>query len=226
MLVVFPVGFDEKFIIRALVRNREDDVTGLKEGDRLMAILPEGYRKEQRTLSALQSIENIAVPIVGEEGLIRLEVPVDGEDTVLFIKKGLEENMPSDRIVLAVLSGGMRPLLVSTLLALLTLKDARVIVESDFENLSGYISIELGAFLAPRNRRWEHILCGLLRNESVRTISEKVGLSPATVSNELRKMREHHLIKTGKLNERVPRYVITRAGRLYLKLMEAECEGP
>ena len=78
MLVVFPVGFDEKFIIRALIRKR-GEIDGLKTGDRLVAILPEGYKKEPRTINALNAIESIVIPIVGEENIIRLEVPLKDE---------------------------------------------------------------------------------------------------------------------------------------------------
>ena len=219
MLVVFPVGFDEKFIVRALMRKREG-IDGLEKGDKLLAILPEGYRNEKKTVNALEAIENIALPIVGTENTVRLEVPMKGEEIVLAIKGGIEENLTSDRIVLAVLSGGMRPLLVGTLLALLGLKDVRVIVESDFENLSGHISLELGPFLAQKSRRWELILHGLSEGKSVRTIAEELGVSPATISNELKKMSEYHLMKNERPDGRSPRYHITRAGTIYLRLME------
>jgi len=222
LLVVFPVGFDEKFIIRALMRRREE-FGGLGTGDRLMAILPEGYEQEQRTVNALKSIEDVASPLVGKDNVIRLEVPMRSEDIVLAIKKGIEDNLTSDRVVLAVLSGGMRPLLVATLLALLGLKDTRVIVESDFENLSGHISLELGPFLAPKSRRWELILCGLLKEKSVRAIAEELGVSPATISNEVRKMLKYNLVQAEKDRERTPRYLITNAGKTYLRLMEGGC---
>ena len=222
MLVVFPVGFDEKFIVRALMRKREG-IDGLEHGDRLMAILPEGYRKEQKTVNALEAIESIASPIVGKENIVRLEVPLEGEEIVLAIKKGIEENLTRDMVILAVLSGGMRPILVSTLLALLGVKDARVIVESDFENLSGHISLELGPFLAPHNRRWEKILCGLLEGKSVRTVAKELGVSPATVSNELKGMARYHLVRAEKPDGRVPKYLVTRAGKTYLKIVGSEC---
>ncbi|NJE06344.1 CRISPR locus-related DNA-binding protein [Thermococcus sp. M36] len=223
MLVVFPVGFDEKFIVRALMRKREE-VDGLEHGDKLVAILPEGYEREQRTINALEAIESIASPIVGKGNIVRLEVSLNGEEIVLAIKRGIEDHLTRDRIVLAVLSGGMRPLLVGTMLALLGLKEARVIVESDFENLSGHISLELGPFLAPQSRRWKLILCGLGEGKSVRTIAEELGVSPATISNELKKMSEYHLIKDERPDGRAPRYHITRAGKTYLRLMGGECD--
>lgn len=222
MLVVFPVGFDEKFIVRALMRRRED-VDGLIRGDKLIAILPEGYRNEQRTLNALNAIESIIGPIVGEENIIHLEVPSTGDEMVATIKRSVEDNLTRDRVVLAVLSGGMRPLAIGTLLALTGLKSVRVIVESDFENLSGYISLELGSFLAPHSRRWARILCGLMEGKSVRTIAEELGVSPATISNELRKMADYYLIKSERPDGRAPRYQITRAGRTYIKLIGEDC---
>ena len=223
MLVVFPVGFDEKFIVRALMRKREG-IDGLEHGDRLLAVLPEGYKREHRTVNALEAIESIASPIVGKENIVRLEVPLNGEEIVPAITRGIASNLTRDRIVLAVLSGGMRPLLVGTMLALLGIKEARIIVESDFENLSGHISLELGPFLAPRSRRWEMILCGLKERKSIRTIAEELGVSPATISGELKKMSEYHLIKDERPDGRAPRYHITRAGRTYLRLMGSECD--
>ena len=222
MLVVFPVGFDEKFIVRALMRKREE-IDGLEHGDKLMAILPEGYEKERRTVNALEAIESIALPIVGEGNIIRLEVPLHGDNIVLTIKRGIEDNLTRDRIVLAVLSGGMRPLLVGTILALLSLKEVRAIVESDFENLSGHISLELSPFLAPQSRRWKLILCGLNEGKSVRTIAEELGVSPATISNELKRMGKYHLVRAERPDGRAPKYHITNAGRMYLKLVEGEC---
>ncbi|WP_010479719.1 CRISPR-associated CARF protein Csa3 [Thermococcus zilligii] len=223
MLVIFPVGFDEKFIVRALMRKREG-IDGLEHGDKLMAILPEGYEEERRIVNALEAIEGIALPIVGEGNVIRLEVPLHGENLVLAIKRGIEENMTRDRIVLAVLSGGMRPLLVGTMLALLSLRDARIIVESDFENLSGYISLELSPFLAPQSKRWKLVLCGLAKGKSVRAIAEELGVSPATISNELEKMVNYHLVKAERPDGRAPKYYVTSAGRMYLKLMGGECD--
>lgn len=222
MLVIFPVGFDEKFIIRALVRKREG-VDGLGPGDRLLAVVPEGYGKEERAVNAINSIKAIASPITGEDNVKILEVPPDGEDMVLKIAQAVRENLTTDRIVLAVLSGGMRPILVSTLLALLSVRDARVIVESDFENLSGHISLELGAFLAPSNRRWVRIICGLLGGKSVRKISEELGVSPATISNELKEMAKYYLVKAEKPDGRAPKYRATKAGKLYLKIKGEEC---
>ncbi|WP_175059592.1 CRISPR-associated CARF protein Csa3 [Thermococcus sp. 2319x1] len=222
MLVVFPVGFDEKFIVRALVRKRKN-VNGLETGDRLLAIVPEGYQKDQRTVNAISSIKNIASPIIGEERFVILEVPPNGEELVVRIAQAIRENLTNDRLVLAVLSGGMRPLIVSTLLALLSVQDVRVIVESDFENLSGHISLELGSFLAPSNRRWVRIICGLLEDKSVRKISEELGVSPATISNELKEMAKYHLVKAEKPDGRAPKYRATKAGELYLKVKGEEC---
>ncbi|BAD84637.1 predicted transcription regulator, containing DNA-binding HTH domain [Thermococcus kodakarensis KOD1] len=222
MLVVFPVGFDERFIIRALVRKRED-VDGLEPGDTLLAIVPEGYRSEQRTTNAINAIKNIASPIIGEEHIMILEVPLNGEEIVTRISQAIKDNLTDDRLILAVLSGGMRPLIVSTLLALLNIEDVRVIVESDFENLSGHISLELGLFLAPSNRRWAKIICGFLEGKSVRKISEELGVSPATISNELKEMTKYGLVKAEKLDGRAPRYKATNAGRLYLKIKGENC---
>ena len=217
MLVVFPVGFDEKFIIRALIRKREE-IDGLKTGDRLVAILPEGYKKEPRTINALNAIEGILIPIVGAENIVRLEVPLKDEEIVLTIKREIERNLTRDRVILAVLSGGMRPLIVSTMLALLSLDEVRIIVESDFENLSGHISLELTPFLAPKSRRWVLILKGLCEGKSVRAIAEELGVSPATISNELKKMSGYYLVRPDTLEGKIPRYSVTRAGRIYLML--------
>jgi len=222
LLVVFPIGFDEKFIVRALVRKRED-VNGLEPGDKLLAIVPESYHKEQRTANAISSIKNIASPIIGEEHFVILEVPLNGEELVVRIIQAIRDNLTNDRLVLAVLSGGMRPLIVSTLLALLSIQDVRIIVESDFENLSGHISLELESFLAPSNRRWVRIICGLLGGKSVRKISEELGVSPATISNELKEMAKYYLVKAEKPDGRAPKYRATKAGKLYLKIKGEEC---
>lgn len=45
LLVVFFVGFDERFIIRVLVRKRED-VDGFELGDMFLVIVLEGYWSE------------------------------------------------------------------------------------------------------------------------------------------------------------------------------------
>jgi len=222
LLVVFPVGFDEKFIVRALVRKREDH-DGLGRGDKLIAVVPEGYEKEQKTVNAINSIKSIASPIVGEENFLILEVPTNNEDIILKIKKAIEKNLTTDRTIIAVLSGGMRPLIVATLLAIIGIKDTRTRVESDFENLSGYISVELGPFLAPYNRRWVKILCGLLEGKSIRAVAKELGVSPATITNELKEITKYHLVKPEQPNMRTPKYLVTPAGKTYLKIMESDC---
>ncbi|AFK22396.1 CRISPR-associated CARF protein Csa3 [Pyrococcus sp. ST04] len=218
MLAIFPVGFDEKFIIRALMRNQT------KKGDKLLAVVPKGYEKEEKAVNALRAIRDITVPIVGEENFKVIELlTTNGENMVLEIKNAIEDNLTEDKRIIAILSGGMRPLNVVILLATITVDNTRVKVESDFENLSGFISLELGPFLAPRNIRWINILCGLKTGKSVRKIAEDLGVSPATISRELKDIQRYSLVEEISGKNRPLGYTLTRAGVLYLKLHGGIC---
>ncbi|CAB49931.1 CRISPR-associated transcriptional regulator Csa3 [Pyrococcus abyssi] len=213
MLAVFPVGFDEKFIIRALMRNQT------KEGDRLLAVVPNDYKKEERTVNALRAIKDIAIPLIGEGNFKIIELPTtSGEEMVLKLKSAIENNITEDRRVITILSGGMRPLNVIILLTVITIENVRVKVESDFENLSGFISLELGPFLAPKNVRWINILCRLKAGKSVRRIAEELGVSPATISRELKNLLKYSLVEEISGKNRPLGYVVTKAGTFYLRL--------
>ncbi|WP_457754690.1 CRISPR-associated CARF protein Csa3 [Thermococcus sp.] len=218
MLVVFPLGFDEKFIVRALIRNK------LKKEDKLLAVLPEGYEKEERTITALKNLRGLLKSLTSEDNIIVVEVPLgSGEDMVLTIRKEVLRHLMPDREILAVLSGGMRALTVTTLAALSSLQDVSVRVESDFENLAGFISFDLTPILAPADIRWVRILCGLYRSKSVRKTAEEIGTSPATVSRELQRMMHYNLVRPVRASTQVVRYEITDGGIFYLKLYGDDC---
>ncbi|WP_324735722.1 CRISPR-associated CARF protein Csa3 [Thermococcus sp. SY098] len=218
MLVVFPLGFDEKFIVRALIRNK------LKKEDKLLAILPEGYEKEERTITALKNLQGLLKSLTSEDSITVVEVPLgSGEDMVLTIRKEVLRHLTPDREILAVLSGGMRALTVTTLAALSSLQDVSVRVESDFENLAGFISFDLTPILAPADIRWVRILCGIYRGKSIRKTAEEIGTSPATVSRELQRMMHYNLVRPVRAITQVVRYEITDGGMFYLKLYGDDC---
>jgi len=209
MLYVFTIGFDEKFIVRSLVRNP------VRKNDRVLVVLTQGYEKNDRVINALKSVKGILHNIIPEENFKIVVITPQDETgkSIGKIRQEIEKALTNERRILACLSGGMRPVIVMILLALLTIKNAEIKIESEFENFDGHIEASLNALIAPVKDRWIKILRAIYYGKSVRKAAKELGIAPATVSRELKEMEAYSLVM-----EEEKRYRITEGGILYLQL--------
>ncbi|MCX7796686.1 MAG: CRISPR-associated CARF protein Csa3 [bacterium] len=204
-LFLATLGYDEKFVIRSLIRN------GLSAGDSILLFAPKDYLQDDKAVKAIEIIKGMVSRIVPDIELRIEEYDLfrDFPEEVSRIRnviKGYE----FDEIV-ACLSGGMRALIFSILFTLLTFSgNLKIIVEIEFENLEHYIRVPLSILKTPYSNRWVMILDFLSRSMSLRKISQITGLSLATVSRIVKDIRSFGLI-----NEE---NVITEEGIFYLKM--------
>jgi len=206
MLYIITLGFDEKFAIRFLLRH------GIKREDKVLIILPDDLNNNQKVQNALNNILSLLDNLVKKENISILEVNV--KDSVLTSVKKIKQKIleSGENSIYANLSGGMRVLVLLVVSALLLLKNLDVRVEVEFENFEGYTEIPIKAFLVPENDRWVKILKSIYNGCGIRETAKNLGLSPATVSREVKKLQELGLVNK--------EFNLTESGRLYLELYE------
>ncbi|MBS7287540.1 MAG: CRISPR locus-related DNA-binding protein [Candidatus Freyarchaeota archaeon] len=126
MIIVASLGFEEKFILRAIMRR------GLKEGDKIVVIMPEGG--DTRGERALQVISDVVLKLSdGTVEVVKHQVNVrDFYGAVSSIRNLLRELSLEGRLVVN-LSGGIRLLIIETLAAVLSLglQDAEIEIETE-----------------------------------------------------------------------------------------------
>jgi len=187
-LFIATLGFDEKFIIRSLIRN------GLSNGDSILIFAPKGYLQDDKSSKAAEAIKEIVTKILPNVEL-RIEEYDLREDFAREIHRArsLIQNYESNEVI-ACLSGGMRALILGVISALMTLDGYRIVIEIEFENLENYLRIPLHTLKIPYNNRWLTILEHLESGKSIRAISKDVGLSAATISRIVNEMKSYKLV--------------------------------
>lgn len=209
---VATLGFDEKFVIRFLVRHRLDS------GDLMIVFVPSDYEENERVVNALRSLRSILENWLEEENIQVVPVDVEGkpEENIAFIMRRLRDSLRkgANRIY-ASLSGGMRILVVLVALGLLRISlesGVPVDVEIDFETFKGYVAIPLETVLVRLNSRQLLLLkkVSKMREPSVRRVSEEVGYSSSTVYRELLELQ-----RLGLIDEK---YQLTSRGSFLLTL--------
>ena len=201
---VITLGYDERFAVRFLLRH------AVSEDDVILTVLPSSFRSDEKSVAAFNSLRKLVEWVEPVE--LDLEKPVA---SVAYLSSLIGEKSRGE--VQACLSGGMRSVVVITLLALQNLirETSKIVwIEIDFENLSGHIRIPLNAFMIPRNERFLRILevlvGGDLGRRSIRHLGERTGLPLATAHREVKKM-----IKMGLLTAKLE---LTEFGRAYFLL--------
>ncbi len=166
----------------------------VSEDDLILAILPAGFREDDRSLTAFNNLKKLVEWVEALE--LDLSEPVW---SVAHLSSILEERARGE--IHACLSGGMRSVVVITLLALQNLvreTPMRAWIEIDLENLSGYMRIPLNAFLIPRNERFLRILGALIETgsgrRSIRHLVRRTGIPLATAHREVKRMIEMGLL--------------------------------
>lgn len=206
-LFTATLGFDEKFIIRSLIRN------GLSNGDSIIIFAPKGYLQDDKSTKAAEAIKEIVMKILPNVEL-RIEEYDLREDFAGEIcrARSIIQSHEFDEVI-ACLSGGMRALILGVIATLLTLDSYRIVIEIEFENLENYIRIPLNILKIPYNNRWLTILEYLGSGKSIRAISKDVGLSAATISRMISDMKYYKLV-----NEENQ---VTEDGFFYMKIYKS-----
>jgi len=208
-LFVFTLGFDEKFIIRFLLRHH------LLKSDEVVIIAPDDYLTNEKARNAYNSIVKILQSWITKEQISVLILAPDDEPAKNIRIVHSYFNKKSPKKIIVSLSGGMRIVIALTLLALLQIqKIVPIQLEIDFENLTSYKAIPLEVVNFPYSSRVYEILELIQQNPSIsiRKIAWRMALSPATISREILDMKKRHLVR------QIPNLKITPAGKFYLEL--------
>jgi len=142
-VIVLTLGFDEKFAVRALTR------AAPLEGDEVIVVMPsDGDERAKRALESLRRFcDTIGISLNVKE------VPVaKPEEAIAEVYKVLSQRLREGKVLRLNLSGGMRALILETLIAALAATrqwpDSMLStkVEVDLENLKGVVELTLGHF--------------------------------------------------------------------------------
>ncbi len=209
-LYLLTLGYDEKFLIRFLLRHK------ISNDDHILIIAPNDFDINIKSKNAFESIKKIVFAWMPEENLSVFTIDPNGDlvENIIRLKGHLNQYKKNKFYV--SLSGGMRIIIVITLICLIKLSSKVPIqLEIDFENLENYKEIPLDALFIPYSDRLLMIL-KIINNSpglSARRISREVNLSPSTISREIKKLRMLGFIsiKPGGLE-------ITKAGKHYLRI--------
>lgn len=210
MLYISTLGFDEKFVVRFLMRH------GIKQKDKFLLIVVKDFERNEKAKNAYNNLRNIVATLIDQDNFFVLPIDVH-DDPIKNIKVIANEiiSIPQ-REIRVCLSGGMRILIILVVLALRLVGNRNIAIDVDFEDLSGHRTIQYTALIISRNVRWIEILKQIKQGiKGVRQLANVLGLSPATISRELTEMEEKGLI------EKKVEIQITSIGEAYMSLHSA-----
>jgi CRISPR-associated protein Csa3 len=205
-ILVTTIGFDEKFVVRALIRY-------LDSIDRFIGILSTPV--EQRALQAVSNVKGFIDKYVVDSGkrlayeFIEIEVK-DPYEAIAKLRRIFTPNVE----YIVNLSGGMRALTIVTFIAFI-MSRARGEVEIELENLQGRISIDPRIITAgPLSSDEEKIVNTIkkLGRATYRDIMKETGIPRATLFKHLSSLRSRGVIDQQR-EGRNTYYLLTNIGR-------------
>jgi CRISPR locus-related DNA-binding protein len=204
--LVTTIGFDERFVVRALIRYLENI-------DHFIGILSTPI--EQRALQAISNIKNFIDKYVVDSGkrLAYEFIEIDITDPYEAIAR-LKRIFTSNNEYIINLSGGMRALTIVTFIAFL-ISRARGEIEIELENLQGRISIDPRIITAgPLSSDEEKIVNTIkkLGRATYRDIMKETGIPRATLFKHLSSLRSRGVIDQQR-EGRNTYYMLTNIGR-------------
>jgi CRISPR locus-related DNA-binding protein len=204
--LVTTIGFDERFVVRALIRYLENI-------DHFIGILSTPI--EQRALQAISNIKNFIDKYVVDSGkrLAYEFIEIDITDPYEAIAK-LKRIFTSNNEYIINLSGGMRALTIVTFIAFI-ISRARGEIEIELENLQGRISIDPRIITAgPLSSDEEKIVNTIkkLGRATYRDIMKETGIPRATLFKHLSSLRSRGVIDQQR-EGRNTYYLLTNIGR-------------
>jgi CRISPR locus-related DNA-binding protein len=204
--LVTTIGFDERFVVRALIRYLENI-------DHFIGILSTPI--EQRALQAISNIKNFIDKYVVDSGkrLAYEFIEIDITDPYEAIAR-LKRIFTSNNEYIVNLSGGMRALTIVTFIAFI-ISRARGEIEIELENLQGRISIDPRIITAgPLSSDEEKIVNTIkkLGRATYRDIMKETGIPRATLFKHLSSLRSRGVIDQQR-EGRNTYYMLTNIGR-------------
>ncbi|MDW8074051.1 MAG: CRISPR-associated CARF protein Csa3 [Nitrososphaerota archaeon] len=218
MLVAFTLGFDERFAVRALIRH------GVQRDDKIVAIIPR-YRVDERTENALRALNEFAKRYLLSEQIERLEVDVaDFGPAVVSLVKAFR-SWTARPIVLS-LSGGMRILIIETLLAAIV-SDVEMKIEVESEDGATLTVFDNSIFnialLGILDDVEKNVIRYLVRGDmAIDTLAELLEAAKSTVWRRIRRLISLGLVEVLERKGKGRKMVVglTENGRLLSGVLE------
>jgi len=202
-LFTCTIGWTETPIVRLVVRH------GLEAGDFVLLVRPTG--SDEKADIALQAIRDFLVKMLGDlasRSFRVLEIdPLSPISSIKRIREVLEEYEVEE--VIAILSGGMRALLLETLLGILFSKhfseDRRILIEVDLEGRNEYIRLDskILKLVGWKPSAEQRKLMNALKFEPkpMRALAEELEVNVSTVYRWFKELEARGLMKAEKDKE-------------------------
>ncbi len=205
------MGFDEKFAVRFLLRHK------IHQNDVIILITTEGYKTNSKIITAINTLRNLTNSWVDKDHFVILTV--DLKKNFLEWAKSIHDVLDSyePESIKALLSGGMRAIIIMTFVALQKYTKSRTInIEIDFENLESYIKIPLHVLRLEKSIEFLKILKVVQENPgiSIREIARRMDISAPTISRKVKELKRLGLL--------VPdnSLIISKDGEFYIDYFE------
>ncbi len=214
MIITYTFGFDERFAFRSLLRR------GLGGSDKVAVLVPSN-RPDEKSENALSSLDNFVKRYVNGEGVMRYEIEIDDFYLAVTIIAGLFRSW-AERPIILNLSGGMRLLIVETLVAAVYC-GIPIKVEMETEDGKTYTEFETPDLLPVRLDELDIEILKTLSNVklTLKFLAEALQVAKPTAWRHVKKLQELGLVELERVTDRGRsggKIVISRTPRANLHL--------
>ncbi|MEM1986667.1 MAG: CRISPR-associated CARF protein Csa3 [Nitrososphaeria archaeon] len=209
---IATIGWTEWPIASAIIKH------GLSKDDRIMLLSPE--KRDDRSRAAVNEVKNFVAKFVPLVEVAEVTVPVHSPaEAIPCIAKLISEE-GKDRDLIVNLSGGMRILVIETLLALTLIHVESLVLELQTEDK---VDVQLPILwtptedLLPEARKALKVL-GEQEAVSLSNLASKLKLSVATAYRLLKSLERNSIVSSKKVRkERI--IELTTKGRILLSVV-------
>jgi CRISPR-associated protein Csa3 len=214
MIITYTFGFDERFAFRSLLRR------GLGGSDKVAVLVPSN-RPDEKSENALSSLDNFVKRYVNGEGVMRYEIEIDDFYVAVTIIAGLFRSW-AERPIILNLSGGMRLLIVETLVAAVYC-GIPIKVEMETEDGKTFTEFETPDLLPVRLDELDIEILRTLSNVklTLKFLAEALQVAKPTAWRHVKKLQELGLVELERVTDRGRsggKIVISRTPRANLHL--------